>query len=353
MSGQLLTTPPPTPPDRYARQVIFPEIGREGQERLRAARVLIAGCGALGTRAAEDLARAGTGALRLVDRDLVEWTNLHRQTAFDEADAREGRPKAEALAAYLARVNSGVASEPHVKDMNHRNALDLARGCDLILDGTDNLPTRFLLNDVSQRLGIPWIYAGAIQAAAHAQFIPAAGGPCLRCQLPDLPPPGALPTCDTAGVIGPAAGLAAAWQSALAIRYLVTRDGASLAGRKAILTPWAAAARVVAVARDPDCAACARRRFDALDGAGAGGEVLLCGRDAVQVLPAAGRGPFDLDAAARRLGPLGVVERRGRVVRFAAREGFTLTLFDDGRAILGGLTDTERARSLYARLVGE
>ncbi|MBI4601327.1 MAG: ThiF family adenylyltransferase [Planctomycetes bacterium] len=338
---------------RYSRQVLFKPLGPEGQARLAASRVLVAGCGALGTHAAELLARAGVGELRLVDRDIVEWSNLHRQAGFEEAHAREGAPKADALASWLRRVSSEVRVDARVAELNAATALDLAAGCDLILDGTDNLPARFLLNDLSYRLGVPWIYAGSIGAEAHVQLFSGTEGPCLRCQVPELPPPGTLATCDTAGVIGPAAALAASWQAALALRWLAEGDALALAGRKAVLLPWALQARVVRVLADPDCPVCARRELGALEGAGAERSTVLCGRRAVQVLPASGgRGTIDLGAAAARLAHLGTVERRERFLRLSAPD-FTLTLFADGRALFDGLTDPVRARSLYTRLVGQ
>src|SRR5262245_16890424 len=170
--------PSPDPgPERYARQALFAPLGEAGQVRLARSRVLVAGCGALGTHAAELLARAGVGSLRLVDRDLVEWSNLHRQGGFEEAHARQGKPKAEALRGWIGRNNSTVRVDARVAELNAGTALDLASGCDLLLDGTDNLPARFLLNDLSYRLRIPWIYAGAVGAEAHIQLISGTGGP--------------------------------------------------------------------------------------------------------------------------------------------------------------------------------
>lgn len=339
-------------PDRYHRQTLFFPDGPRAQERLSAARVLVVGCGALGTQSAEQLARAGVGHLTLVDRDFVEWTNLQRQIGFEEADARERRPKADALRRHLQRVNSEITIESHAADYNFTNAVELAEGADLIVDGTDNLPARFLINDVSYSRKVPWIYAGAIGGEAHAQFFDGRSGPCLRCQLPDLPPAGTLPTCDTHGVVGPAAGVAASWQSALALRYLTTRDATPLVGRKAILSPWDGDARVSRVARDPECSVCARGCFEILQGEASERLTVLCGREAVQVLPPDGlAGEFDLSAAAGRLQELGPLQAFPHFVRFQG-DGFLLTLFGDGRAVFDGLTDRDRARSLYARYVG-
>jgi adenylyltransferase/sulfurtransferase len=340
--------------DRYSRQTLFPPIGPRGQERLRDSLVLVVGCGALGTHSSELLGRAGVGQLRLVDRDIVEWSNLHRQAGFEETHARDGTPKSEALGSWLGRVNSEVNVEARVNDFNFTNAMDLSEDCDLIIDGTDNLPTRFLLNDVSYRLRIPWIYAGAIGGTAHVQFFSGEQGPCLRCHQRDLPPPGTIATCDTAGVIGPAAAVAASWQAGLALRFLAQRTTSSLHGRKAILEPWDLAARVVLAEADPECPVCSKGEFTTLKGALLDRATVLCGRRAVQVLPAAGKhGGMLLTEIAARLQAVGTVDQRQGLLRFDAGEGFRLTLFGDGRAIFDGLTDPTRARSLYTRFIGE
>ena len=339
--------------DRYSRQVIFAPLGPEGQGRLRESTALIVGCGALGTHAAEHLARAGIGALRLVDRDIVEWSNLHRQALYDERDAREGRPKAEALAEHLAAIASGVKILALARDFNHTNALDLAAGADVLLDGSDSVPTRFLLNDVSWKLGVPWIYAGVIGGGGQVQLFTGTEPPCLRCQTPELPPAGAIATCDTSGVIGPAAGVVAGWQAALALRRLATGDSRGIRGKRAILSPWDLSARIVDVDPDPACPVCKGGDLRALEGAFADASRVLCGREAVQVFPAARNSPFDLEKAASRLSSLGTVTYRKGHVRVASPEGFVLTLFEDGRGIFEGMTDALRARSLYSRWVGQ
>ena len=344
--------------DRYSRQILFEPIGRAGRDKIAAARVVVVGCGALGTHAAEHLARAGVGSLRLVDRDVVEWSNLERQIGFRETDAREQRPKAQALHDHLAGVNSAVTIDAQAVEFHYRNALDLTAGCDLIVDGTDNLPTRFLINDVSFRLGVPWIYAGVVQARGIVQAFSGASGPCLRCTLPELPPPGTLETCDTAGVLGPAVGAVSGWQTTLALRILV-EGPADVAGRQIRLAPWDLDARIATVEADPDCPVCVHRRFDYLAGTQSDRATILCGRRAVHVRPApagssAGEAAdsVDLRRLADRLAVLGPVEDREFFLRVQARD-FTLTVFPDGRAIFDGLTDEARARSLYARFVGD
>ena len=342
-----------SPRDRYIRQTLFFPAGEDAQERLHSASVLIIGCGALGTQSAEYLARAGVGHLRLVDRDVVEWSNLHRQVAFEESDAEAQRAKAEALAERLRRVNSKIEIEARTVDYNFSNCLELAEDCSLIIDGTDNLPTRFLINDVSLKLSIPWIYCGAIGGDGHVQFFSGRGGPCLRCQLPSLPPPGTLPTCETAGVIGPAAGVAASWQAVLALRYLTTGEEEFVAGRKAMLAPWNVEARVAQMGGDAHCPTCVGKHLSYLEAAAGERVTTLCGRRAVQVLPPAQSGPgFDLSGIAARLDRLGDVRQHRSFLRFRG-EGVLLTLFADGRAVFDGLTDRDEARSLYARYVGQ
>jgi len=338
---------------RYLPQALFPPLGPRGQARLRSGRVLVVGCGALGTHAAEHLARAGVGSLRLVDRDVVEWSNLHRQCGYTEADARESLPKVLALAAHLGRINSGVRLDPRVADFHYQNALDLAEGADLIIDGSDNVPTRLLLNDVSLERKIPWVYSGAVGETGHVQFFHPAAGPCLRCLLPDVPAAGELATCDTAGVLGPAAGAAASFQAAMALRYLGggPEEIHGLVERQLRLQVWTLGVSVARVPRDPGCPACAQGRREFLAGRLGDLAAVLCGRGAVQVRPA--RAPqIDLEALADRLRALGKVEARRFLLRFQAEET-SFTLFPDGRMIVEGTTDAGRARAVYARYLGE
>lgn len=337
--------------NRYHRQELFFTDGRNAQERLKRARVLIVGCGALGTVSAEQLTRAGVGHLRIVDRDVVEWTNLHRQIGFTEKDAQARDPKVDALQRHLAQINSEIEVDARAVDFNFANALQLATDCDLLLDGLDNLQSRFLLNDVSYRLGIPWIYCGAIGGDGHVQYFSGREGPCLRCQLPELPPAGTIPTCDTHGVVAPATGVAASWQSGLALKHLTNPHDTSLAGQKAILSPWRGEARVVTAEPDPDCAVCVDGKFEFLTESRADRVTQLCGRKAVQVLPPDANTGFDLDRVAERLQRLGHLQRFPQLLRFQS-EDFLLTLFADGRAVFDGLTDRDLARSLYARFVG-
>lgn len=337
--------------ERYSRQVFYRPVGEAGQARIAAARVLLAGCGGLGAESASLLARAGVGFLRIVDRDVVELSNLQRQALFDEADVRDGVPKAVAAARRLARVNAEVTVEPVVADIGPGNIRRLMDSIDLVVDGFDSFESRFLLNDACVERGLPWVYGACIGSSGLAALLVPGRTPCLRCLLPDPPPPGASPTCDTEGILGPAAHLAASMQVGRALRWLVTRDTPPEAE---LLTAdvWDAAfTRVVLPYRPAEsrCPCCVERRFEFLSAEPAPATA-LCGRDAVQVRPLSPARP-DFAAVAERLRPLGTVLANDHLVRF--RSGaIEMTLFPDGRAVVKGTGDTSLARSLVARYFG-
>lgn len=348
---------------RYHRQTLLPQIGAEGQRRLAAARVLLVGCGALGTSIADQLVRAGVGFLRLVDRDLVELTNLQRQVLFDEADV--GVPKAVAARNRLARVNGEIEIDGVVADVHARNIEDLTlipnaqeqpgreRKCDLILDGTDNVETRYLINDVAIRHGIPWVYGACVGVEGRVMPVLPGVTPCLRCIFPDPPGPGELLTCDTAGVLGPAAAVVAAMQAVAAMQILI---GATPPSQLVRLDLWRGrfGATPMADARRGDCRTCGDRRFDFLDAsAGAGSSTSLCGRNAVQVRPATAR-RVDLGLLETRLAATGRVQRTIHLLKcdLPGDPGMGLTVFPDGRAIIHGTTDPARARAVYAKWIG-
>lgn len=335
-------------PDRFARQVRFAPLGPEGQGRLERARVLLVGCGALGGVAAQILVRAGVGALRLVDRDVVEPSNLPRQVLFEDRHARAGTPKALAAAETLARSGGPTRIEALVAHVDARNLPELARDADLVLDGTDNLATRYLVNDECVRAGRPWVYAGVVGASGLVLAVVPGSGPCLRCLFPDPPPAGSLPTCATAGVLLPAVGAVASMQAGLALRLLASP--ADLAPALVELDAWEGTVRRLEAARDPDCPACVRRRFAFLESPPPRSAVVLCGRNAVQVF-GEGRG-VDLERLARHVeGVARDVRRAGAFLRFSVPE-HRLTLFPDGRALVEGTEDADRARALYDRYVG-
>lgn len=364
--------------DRYHRQRLLPAIGDAGQERLRGATVLVAGCGALGCSTIDALARAGVGHLRLVDRDIVELTNLQRQTLYTEQDARDGTPKAIAAAARVAAINSEIEVDPIVADLSSVNATRISSGCDLIVDGLDNFETRYLLNDLAVRDGLPYVYGGAVgttgmslvilprasgepRAALETPFTETPPTPCLRCLFPEAPPPGATPTCDTAGVLGPMVTLIGAFQAAQAIKLLV---GAVDAVDRRLLTIelWENEWRFMDVSSagpSPECPCCGARRFEHLDARQTGGASMLCGRDAVQIVPGGDTSErVDLAALAARLAAHGVFDVRPHMLRgvLEAERGdagaVELTVFRDGRAIVKGIRDLPRGRAIYARYVG-
>lgn len=343
--------------DRYHRQTLLPGFGASGQAKLTASRALIVGCGALGCVVADQLVRAGVGFIRLVDRDVVEITNLQRQVLFDETDAREGIPKAQAAAKRLGVVNSTIEIEPRVVDVHAGNIEELAglngRRVDLIVDGTDNVETRYLINDVSVKHGIPWVYGACVGNEGRVMMIRPDRGPCLRCVFPQPPGAGELPTCDTAGVLGPAAAVVASLQAAASLQWL---SGNTSAVGEGLLTVdiWAGRFRTIDTGgRRADCECCGKRRWEFLDRAMERSAVQLCGRNAVQIRPAASKG-LNLQEVARRLASVGQVQAMDFLVRcqLSAEAGIGLTVFSDGRTLVQGTQDLARARTLVSRYVG-
>jgi molybdopterin-synthase adenylyltransferase len=336
---------------RYSRQELFAGIGREGQARLGAARVVVVGCGALGSVASEMMVRAGVRSLTVVDRDFVEESNLQRQSLFDEADVALGLPKAAAAEAHLRALNAGVEVRGVVTDLVSDNADALLAGADLVLDGTDNFETRFLLNDICVRAGIPWVYGACVGSYGLALLVRPRVSPCLRCLLEERPAPGSGPTCDTAGVVAPIVHVIAGIQVAEGLKLLAGRADTLLAGL-VTFDLWAGQFDVLDLrGRAPWCPACTAGQYDyAVAGAG-GASAVLCGRDAVQVRP--GRDArVDLGALADRLGASADVRAvNEHLVRFVVPEG-ELVVFRDGRAIVKNVRDTAQARSLYAKYVG-
>jgi molybdopterin-synthase adenylyltransferase len=329
---------------RYSRQELFAGIGREGQARLGAARVVVVGCGALGSVASEMMVRAGAASVTVIDRDFVEESNLQRQSLFDEADVALGMPKAAAAEAHLRALNSDVTVRGIVTDFVADNADTLLAGADLVLDGTDNFETRFLLNDVCVRAGLPWVYGACVGSYGLALLVRPKVSPCLRCLLEERPAPGSGPTCDTAGVV---AGI----QVAEALKLLSGHTDALLPGLVTV-DLWQSQFDVLDLrGRAPWCPACTSGQFDYAVAGPAGGSAVLCGRDAVQVRP--GReAQVDLGALAERVGASADVRAvNEHLVRFVVPEG-ELVVFRDGRAIVKNVRDTAQARSLYAKYVG-
>ncbi|HYP39501.1 MAG TPA: ThiF family adenylyltransferase [Chloroflexia bacterium] len=342
-------------PDRYSRQTILPQIGREGQDKLRVATVIIAGVGALGSSMAEMLARAGVGTLRLADRDYLELHNLQRQSLYTENDIESGLPKAAAAAKHLAEINSEVNVEPWVIDITPENVLDLLsanpKSKIVVLDGTDNLQTRYLLNDACIKLGIPWVYSGVVGVSGVSLTVAPGESACLRCLYPAMPAVGTTETCDVAGVLGPAAHAIAAVAAAEAIKLIV---GGEPAAGLLVADLWAGSWERFEVPRNPDCVACVHHRLEYLEDEAWGRDgVRLCGRDAVQVRLATGGGKLDLPLIGARLKSSGAGEVLANDYLVRLRTGACeLTIFADGRVIVKGTEDAGIARSLIAKYVG-
>jgi len=336
---------------RYARQVRFAPFGEEGQRRLRGSRALLCGCGALGSAIANTLVRAGVGTLRIVDRDFVELSNLQRQVLFDEADVEAGLPKAIAAAEKLCRINSTVTIEPVVADIEPANIERFCEGMDVILDGTDNFETRFLINDVTVELGLPWIYGGCVGAEGQSMTILPGQTPCLRCLMPECPAPGSTPICDTAGILGPIVGVIASIEAAEAMKIL-SGNLEAVSHSLTVVDLWQNQIRQMDVRglRDQtDCPTCKHGEHPWLSGRSGSRTAVLCGRNAVQLShPEAS---ISLDELAQKLAGMGQITRNQFLLRLKV-EGFELTIFSDARAIISGTDDITTARTIYAKYVG-
>ena len=331
--------------ERYSRQILFRPIGERGQEALLRGHVAIAGCGALGSFHAAALARAGVGRLTIIDRDYIEPSNLHRQWLFEEADAEEALPKAAAAERRISRINSRVAVRGIVADLTAANVEDLLGDAGVILDGTDNFETRYLINDFAVSRGLPWVYGAAVAGYGIAMPVIPGHTACLRCVYPD-PPAGAQPTCETAGVLNVTVSVVASLQVADTLQILVT---GTVPPRITTIDVWKGGIRQIpAPERDAECPACGKREFPFLEEA-APPPATLCGRNAVQIRDR--ERPMDLEALRERLAPLGEVRANDYALRFRIAP-YELTVFADGRAIIKGTSDTGIARSLYARYVG-
>lgn len=337
---------------RYARQIRFGPFGEEGQRRLGESLILVCGCGALGSVLANTLARAGVGTLRIVDRDFLEWNNLQRQVLYDESDVEANLPKAIAAAEKLRRINSNIVIEPVVADVTSRNIEQLLQNVTVVVDGTDNFETRFLLNDACQRMGIAWVYGGCIGAEGQTMTIIPGTTPCLRCLIPEPPLPGTTPTCDTAGILGPAVNVVASLQAMEAIKIASGNLGAISRGLT-VLDLWENRIRQVkldALQNNSECPTCTGREFPWLDGSRGSQSTVLCGRNAVQ-LSFIDSPTISLVDLEQKLAPHGSVARNPFLLRF--RTGpYTLTLFADGRAVVAGTDDPAEAKSIYARYIG-
>ena len=335
--------------EKYSRQILFAGIGPQGQENLLASSAVVVGCGAIGAAAASLLVRAGVGRLRIIDRDFVEPSNLQRQILFDEADAREALPKAVAAQRHLKAINSSVCVDAQVADLTPENVLELLGGFDLILDGTDNFETRFLLNDFAVKNQLPWIYAAAVASYGLTMTILPGETACLACLLDSSGAGRGLEeTCDTAGVLGPIVNLIVSLEVTEALKLLAGRK--ELLHRRLISCDvWTGHFQSLRVERSPACRVCGLREFSYLSGS-AQPHITMCGRDSVQIHER--RRALDLSELRLRLAAAGLqVRHNDFLLRFAVAP-HEITVFADGRAIIKGTTDSAVARSLYARYLG-
>jgi adenylyltransferase/sulfurtransferase len=359
--------------DRYHRQMLLPGFGAEGQRKLLDSTALIMGCGALGSVAADLLARAGVGHLKIVDRDFIELTNLQRQVLFDEQDVADGIPKAEAARRKIARSNSQVKVTPIVDDLNHSNIERFAAGADVLIDGLDNFETRYLANDCAVKNGIPLVYGGAVSTVGMAFAIlphtpdgdawwetasdDSRATPCFRCLFEEAPPPGESLTCDTVGVLGPVVSIIASFQAAEALKILT---GNLMQVCPTMLSIDLASNRysqlgVDRVWEDADCRCCKQHDFEYLNGKAGSSATSLCGNDAVQLRHRQTTGGIDLEEIAGRLARHGKVRSNEFMVRAEVKENgkvYEITLFTDGRAIVKGTGEERVARGIYSKYVG-
>ena len=336
--------------ERYSRQILFNGIGKEGQQRLLESRVLIVGCGALGSAHAESLARAGVGKLRIADRDFVESSNLQRQTMFTERDAAERIPKAIAAANHIHELNGDIEVEPEVTDVNHSNIERLLSDCDVVLDGTDNFATRYLINDACVKHAVNWIYGAAVGSYGVTMTIRPHQTPCLRCMFEEAPPAASAPTCDTAGVIMPIISVVAAVQVTEALKLLTGQDESlhrSLMQFDVWRNEWR---KINPGPPSPDCPTCGLADFATLEAESGDFAAVLCGRNAVQISPAHAT-QLNLRALAERLQATGDVKFNEYLLRFQTGD-FELTIFQDARSIIRGTSEIKTARSLYAKYIG-
>ena len=338
--------------ERYSRQILFQHIDEDRQKKLIDSTVLLIGCGALGTVSSSYLVRAGIGQLRIIDRDFIEENNLQRQILFDEYDILENVPKAIAAQKKLQRINPNIKVEGFVTDINYSNIEELTKDVDIIIDGTDNFETRFLVNDYCVKNSIPWVYGACIGSRGVVMNIIPSMTPCLRCVFETMPQIGSFPTCDTAGVIGPIAGIIASFQVTEAIKIL-TGNYDSVNKNLLEIDVWETNFRQIDISELKDtnsCPTCKLHNYEFLEAEAGVMTTLLCGKNAIQVM-SRNIGNIDLRHLEQRLGSIADVSCNDFMLKFKIKD-HTFTVFPDGRAIINGTADTSIAKSLYSKYLG-
>ncbi len=335
--------------ERYEKQINYEKIGRIGQERLQQSKVLIVGCGALGTVVANNLVRMGIGHIRIVDRDFVELTNLHRQILFDEEDVANSMPKAKAAEGKLQKINSEITIEGMVKEVNSRTIEDFIKGMDLIVDCTDNFKTRFLINDAAFKYNLPWIYGGALGTSGMVKvFIPEEKSGCLQCMIPKPPDSGALPTCDTAGVVNTLTGVVANLESNEALKYFlgfieeVEKD-------LVFMDLWDNTFKKIPQRKNEDCPCCVKETYRYLENKRPEA-TYICGQNSIQIN--LGQDNMNLAEIQQRLESKNIQTRRNPYLLSFEAEDVEIKIFKDGRAILKNAKNEDVAKSIYAKYIG-
>lgn len=334
--------------NRYSRQIVLPVVGAQGQEKLLNSAVAVIGCGALGTHTASNLARAGIGHIKILDRDIVELNNLQRQTLFDESDT--GSPKVHAAARKLRAINSEILIEPSLKDLHNSNIEEYLRGVDLVIDATDNVPTRMLINDACVKSGIPWVYGGVVRTEGMAMSI-LPSGPCLRCLLPDIPPAGSMTSCELAGVLNTLPAVISAVQCTEGYKILLDRE--PIEPKLIVYDVWSHAFHGLNIDKNPGCLCCGKQRFEFLENRQRDVVMPLC-ENSVQIIPPR-HTRLDLETVASGLknaaGHVDVIAANEFLLRFLA-EGKQITVYQDGRALVKGTGDNGVAKAVYSRYLG-
>jgi molybdopterin-synthase adenylyltransferase len=336
--------------DRYSKQILMPEIGAKGQERLGKSSILIVGCGALGTVIANSLVRAGVGFVRILDRDFIELNNLPRQVLFDEEDIRKGLPKSVAAAEKLRLINSEVKIDPVVADLTSENIEEIMQDIDLVLDATDNFETRFLINDACVKLGIPWIYGGVVSTNGMSYTIIPGKTPCFKCFMGSVPKPGTSPTCDTVGVLGMTVSIIASIEATEALKILIG-DYDALIKKLIYVDPWYGSWKLIDLKKgDKPCSVCDERQFEFLEQKRGTRATSLCGQNSIQITPAK-VSAISFDNLADRLRAVGTVSHNEYMLKLRV-EPYEFTIFPDGRAIVKGTGDETLAKTLLSKYIG-